>query len=191
MAACSDGDDAHVLGGCSALPARSATIAPPGVNSVRIPRVTQMGIEEAFWRLRQAGLRVAITEPFRFSWANQPRPFEQDPAAGTLVEPEATVTLSKLAGPHGLLAPQRDDEATVPSLIGKRADEAIRLLERRCLLWGGHFQALPASTAPSLFAAYHVVSQRPTAGTPHLQLQKEGDRLLSPVGFNAQASGRG
>jgi beta-lactam-binding protein with PASTA domain len=174
------------------LPLSSTIIASPQAAHVRVPEVTTLGIEDAFRRLREAGLKVAIKEPFSFSWANHPAPFEQDPVAGKLVEAGTTVTLSRLTGPHGLLAPLREDEAIVPSLIGKRTDEAIRLLGRDCLLWGGRFEALPASTAPSLFAAYHVVSQRPPAGTPHLQLQKEGDRLLiSPVGFNARVLGPG
>lgn len=172
---------------CSTLPVRSTVIPAPVATHVPVPRVTEMAIEEAFRRLREAGLTVAISEPFTFSSAIQPGPLMQEPGAGSFLEPGATVTLSKLVGPQGRLVPQRDDEATVPSLVGKRADVAIRLLERECLLWGGRFQALPPSEAPSLFSAYRVVSQKPPPGSAYRQLDRQGDRLtIQPVGFTAR-----
>jgi beta-lactam-binding protein with PASTA domain len=151
-----------------------------------VPDVLQDDVAHAFVRLRNAGLRVAIAESFRFAESHNPGPSRQDPASGERVAAGTVVTLSSLAGPQGLLVAFRRDEVAVPDLVDLSVDEAVVRLERACLLWGVRFAPLPPSDAPSLFAAYRVRTQKPEAGQRQRQLEQHGSTTsIRSIGLRA------
>lgn len=151
---------------------------------VVVPNVLDADVATAFVRLREEDLRVAIPESFSFAESNVPGAFRQDPEPGERVPPGSVVTLTQLRGPHGLMVALREDELTVPDLVGLRADEAVSRLVAECMLWGARLRALPPSEAPSLFAAYEVESQQPEAGSKLRQVVDAGNRAtITAIGL--------
>jgi beta-lactam-binding protein with PASTA domain len=129
-------------------------VAPP-VTAVPVPNVVGMTEPDAVAAIEAAGLvpRVYLIQSETVARGVV---IEQQPAAGTELEPEGTVGIAVSTGPP---QPPVEETATVPDLTGQTVDQATSALEA-------------AGLVPQIFDVYHesvpegsVVSQFPTSGT--------------------------
>ncbi|MDE3191996.1 MAG: PASTA domain-containing protein [Acidobacteriota bacterium] len=142
--------------------------APAASNKVTIPlRARETELASAFALLRSLGLRVAIDRSASYSSLTPAWVAKLSPRVGTRVSigTVVTVTPSNL-GPRGSPSVLKSHPRyRVPSFIGKTAATAIAWANRHHMYWSiPAIPTLPASSAPTLFAAYRVTSQTPKPG---------------------------
>lgn len=136
-------------------------------KKVTIPlRVRQTDLAGAFAMLRSLGLRVAVDRSVSYSSLTPAWVENVSPAVGQRVSTGAVVTLTPSDdGPFGSPSVLKSHpHYRVPSFIGKTAATAIEWANRHNMYWSVRTVPLPASSAPTLFAAYRVTSQSPTPG---------------------------
>jgi beta-lactam-binding protein with PASTA domain len=132
---------------------------------VTVPQVTQTSVTEAYKRLREAGLRVAIPERFTVAALHEPGPSTQRPRAGQRVPPGTVVTLELWPGPLGSPA-YSPHTVTVSDLVGLSASEALEWVEDADLFFEiRDIPPLLPSDAAGLFDNYRVTAQSPAPGT--------------------------
>lgn len=140
--------------------------APP--RDVTIPvRVRETDLADAFSILRPLGLRVAIDHSTAYSSLTPAWVARLTPSAGTRVSVGTVVTITPSGlGPRGSPAVLKSHPRyRVPSFVGRTAATAIGWANSHHMFWSiPRLPALPASHAPTLFAAYRVTSQAPRPG---------------------------
>jgi penicillin-binding protein 1A len=132
-------------------PAPTAAAAPVGVP---MPDLAGLAVVQARIRLAALGLLVTNeTRPSRERRAGMV--IDQTPAAGIMVTPGTTVTLTGSSGPPRTI--------TVPAVVGMPADEAARVLQASGLPPDIVVGDPPSGTATG---PGRVWKQSPPAGTP-------------------------
>jgi beta-lactam-binding protein with PASTA domain len=148
---------------------------------VTVPRVTQTSVTLAYELLRKSDLRVAIPESFEMHALWEPMPASQSPKAGAVVAAGTVVTLTLTGGPLGSPA-WRPHTVEVRELVGMRASSAVQWLMDAELSWDVRdIPPLPPSDESHLLAAYRVVRQAPSAGTPTSPGVLDGGYRVTPV----------
>lgn len=136
------------------------TPVPPG--KVRVPVVTDLKVNEATARVRQAGLVPALVlageSPVS---ADTTIVNGQDPSAGTEVDVGATVNISFSATTVAPPGPRPPDVVEVPDLVGLPAQQAYAKLAGLALTPSSTFDRGPAPAGK----AGTVKSQNPPPGT--------------------------
>jgi beta-lactam-binding protein with PASTA domain/predicted Ser/Thr protein kinase len=127
----------------------AAILLSGGATKVPVPKVTGELLAQARRKLKHEGFAVFSSPTPSDLPVN--RVVEQDPRPGVKVDDGATVTLSVSTGP-GI--------GTVPAVVGKAVDEAVKLLRKR------GFKPSVAHRYASA-AKGTVVSQSPSADTRH------------------------
>jgi hypothetical protein len=161
-------------------PATSVEAKPPSGETVAVPTLQLLEVDDAFAQLADVGLRPFTTRPARVAynisglWV-----VDQKPAPGARVPRESAVRLTLQEGPNGLL-PGAADPVLVPQLVGLRLKAAIHVLNawnaasQPPLLWYVELPALPATEAKTITEAYCVTGQEPSAGTRVVQAKGVG-----------------
>lgn len=160
------------LAGC----ASTGSAVPSGVT---VPTVRGHTIEQAYALLRSKGFRVSFNTPFVLQTYLPDGVSKAIPSAGTRVARGSIVTLVPMYGPSGspVYGNQPPKYYRLPDFTGRSLAVAKRWLDRRHLGYSRmQFAPLTGSTAPSLFAAYVVETQRPAAGR---RLSEDGWLLLT------------
>jgi len=146
-------------------------------SGVVIPGVQNQSLERGYATLRAKGFRVSVSGPFTLNGYTVDSVSKTIPPAGTRAERGSIVTLVPGSGPVGspvgVLHPKH---YRLPDLIGRPLPVASRWLDRHWAFRSIHFSRLNGSTAPNLFAAYVVTTQRPAAGS---NLSEDGRLDLS------------
>lgn len=157
---------AVVLGGCSA-----GTAASP--RRVVIPlRARETDLAGAFALLRGLGLRVAVDQSVSYASLRSAWVAKLSPGVGAHVDAGSVVTITPSAlGPIGSPAVLKSHpHYRVPSFIGGSAATAIAWANDHHMFWSiPALPVLPASNAPTLFAAYRVTAQTPKPGETIVQ----------------------
>ncbi len=138
-----------------------------GSSGVAVPDMGNRTIEQAYALLRSKGFRVSVSDPFVLASYLPDGISKAIPSAGTRVAPGSTVTLVPMGGPSGspVYGNQPPKHYRLPDFTGRSLAVARRWLDRHHLGYSSmRFAPLNGSTAPSLFAAYVVKTQRPAAG---------------------------
>ncbi len=121
-----------------------------GPQTVRLPNVVSLLVDDAQGQLRKLGLKLqmnivpSVDIPARTV-------IDQDPAGGSDVPPGSTVTVDISAGPNAV---------TVPGVVGSSIDDARAKLEQAGLALGAVAHAAVADTSPGT-----VVGQHPDANS--------------------------
>jgi len=135
-------------------------------------------ILDVYSRLHRLGFRVELTQRTRI-WSLGEPGATLTPAAGTRVARGSVVQINPSYTADGSPAVSRSDpHYSVPNFGGKTLTVAIRWAKRHDMFWSiPKLPALPASTAPHMFAAYRIVGQQPK---PHHTI---GQGVLSGRGY--------
>jgi PASTA domain len=160
-------------------PAARVGAKPPSRETVVVPTLQLLEVDDAFAQLADVGLRPFTTRPARVAfnisglWV-----VDQKPAPGARVPRESAVRLTLQEGPYGLL-PGIADPVLVPPLVGLRLKAAIQVLNawnaaQPPLLWYVELPPLPATDAKTITEAYCVTGQEPSAGTRVVQAKGGG-----------------
>jgi hypothetical protein len=175
-------------------PATGVGAKPPSRETVVVPTLQLLEVDDAFAQLADVGLRPSTTRPaqvaFNISglWV-----VEQKPAPGVRVPRESAVRLTLQEGPHGLL-PGVADPVLVPPLVGLRLKAAIQVLNaynaasQPLLFWYVELPPLPPTDAKTITEAYCVTGQEPSAGTRVVQAKFGG--VSYGVRLSAAPAGR-
>jgi hypothetical protein len=137
-------------------------------RAVTIPvRVRETDLADAFSILRSLGLRVAIDHSTAYSSLTPAWVARLTPSAGSRVSVGTLVTITPssigLRGSPAVL--KSHPRYRVPSFIGGTAATAVGWASSHDMFWSiSRLPALPASRAPTLFAAYRVTLQAPRPG---------------------------
>ncbi len=127
----------------------TVTVIPPPTTEA--PQVVGMRQADAEAAIMAVGLDVAINEVYSETVA-EGRVVSQDPAGGSEVEPDATITIHISLGP---------EKVAIPDLVGMTQAEAAATLSANNLSLGQiserHNDSVPAGA---------VISQHPPANTP-------------------------
>jgi hypothetical protein len=136
-------------------------------RSVAVPKVTgTYDLVTAYSRLRRAGLRMAIPQPFSLRSLCLPTARAQSPAAGTRTAGHSTVVVRQLTCFLGSPAGDYEQAAVVPDFSGRTASSAVRWAKQNQLYWElDRLPALRPSSRPSMLDNYVVTHQRPAAGS--------------------------
>jgi hypothetical protein len=157
----------------------AASLAHALRGFVTVPRVAGLPVEEAFRRLRDAGLRVRTSDRVRLGPTNGlPGVFRQSPREGNRVRAGTVVTLSFCGFAGGIIHPTFD-EVVAPDVTGLSLREALASLEGSPVVWSAMLPPLPAMSASSFLDAYRVTGQTPKAGTRFVQtVQRTSKRAI-------------
>jgi hypothetical protein len=150
-----------------ALAAGSPAAGRTPSRTVVVPKVTGgLELRAAYARLAQAGLRMAIPEPFSLRSLCLPIARTQSPAAGKRAPRGATVAVRQLTCLLGSPAGGPQQAAVVPDFTGRTASAAVSWAERNQLYWElDRLPALRPSTRKALLDNYVVTSQQPAPGS--------------------------
>jgi serine/threonine-protein kinase len=131
-------------------------IVSQGPSELQTPNLVGEHYRKADMLIRQAGFVPG--NPARVSSEEVPRDtvIAQDPPAGTPLDKGGTLNILVSGG-------KRPERFAMPDLIGKRAEEAIRIVDSLGLQ---HRLVYKAAGTPSPSAVRTVVSQKPPAGYP-------------------------
>jgi hypothetical protein len=157
---------------------------------VVVPAVVADDVSSAYWDLHDAGLTVAIDEPFSLDGFVT----RQTPAPGREVRRGSVVSLELRAADFNGSLPT-GGWLMMPSLIGVRLDLATRTLRALGALW--NFAPLPplrAGTGPNLLANYVVRAQHPRPGKGFAQTRwriVKGDLITVTSTAGLEAALRG
>jgi hypothetical protein len=166
------GDEMQTAAPDRCRPAANVKGKRPSGQTVVVPPVQGMDVDDAFARLAEAGLRPTTTRPARIAYhISSLSVIEQEPAAGARVPREAAVALGLDQGHRGLL-PGVEDRIVVPHLVGLNLEAAIHVLNARDeppLFWQVELPPLPPTDAQAFTAAYCVTGQEPSAGATVVQ----------------------
>ncbi len=165
------------------------------LGSNGLPNLRGQMLDESYARLRSMGYRVEVgyiygMQKMPLSAFHAPATVARmHPAPGTSVKPGGVVTLYGAPGDAFDVVGRADQHhrARVPDFVGRRVSTALHWLD------AGHWWVnewiplprLPASNAPSLYAAYRVTAQRPAAGSELIYARPGHDDLtltVVPVG---------
>ena len=124
--------------------------APPPVAQVTVPTVVGELEDDARARLTEAGLRVGTATPAASSAEDEGRVLSSDPAEGSEVDPETTVSLVVGSGP---------DTITVPGVVGLEVSRA------RTNLTGAGFTNVTIDNVPDLAPEGQVIAVDPDEGS--------------------------
>lgn len=119
-----------------------------GPQTVRVPNIVSLNEDDARAALARVGLKL---QPNAMTSVDIPAHtvIDQDPAAGSNVQPGATVNADVSGGPNAI---------TVPNVVGTSVGDARATLEQSGLTVGRIAQAVVSDTSPGT-----VVSQDPAA----------------------------
>jgi beta-lactam-binding protein with PASTA domain len=135
-------------------------------DTVVVPGFQSSDVLVTFDRLRERGLRVAISSTMHFYPNISPVVVGQMPRAGTRVDWGSVVTLRLVGGPIGSpVGPRKLPVYRVPDFGGKPLADAVAWTQDKTIYWATDLPPLPSSSAKHLFDAYVVTSQRPVAGS--------------------------
>jgi PASTA domain len=174
-------------------PAASVEAKPPSGDTVVVPALQGLDVDDAFAQLADVGLRTSTTRPAQVAYnISGLRVVHQKPAPGARVPRESAVRLTLQEGPHGLL-PGVADPVLVPPLVGLRLKAAIQVLNawnasQRPLMWYVELPPLPPTDAKTITEAYCVTGQEPSAGTRVVQAKFGG--VSYGVRLSAAPAGR-
>jgi hypothetical protein len=156
-------------------PATGVEAKPPSGETVVVPTLRELDVDDAFARLADAGLRPSTTRPAQVAYnISGLLVVDQKPAPGARVPRESAVRLTLWEGPHGLL-PGVADPVLVPPLVGLRLKAAIQVLNawnsasQPPLMWYVELPPLPPTDAKTITEAYCVTGQEPSVGTRVVQ----------------------
>ena len=137
-----------VLAGVLALviALNSGEEAPPPVAQVPVPEVVGELEADARTALTEAGLRVGTVTPGASSAEDEGRVLSSDPAPGTQVDPETSVTLTVGSGP---------DTIAVPGVVGLQVERA------RSNLTSAGFTNVTIDNVPDLAPEGQVIAVDP------------------------------
>ena len=124
--------------------------APPPVAQVTVPTVVGELEDDARARLTEAGLRVGTATPAASSAEDEGRVLSSDPAQGSEVDPDTTVSLVVGSGP---------DTVTVPGVVGLEVSRA------RTNLTGAGFTNVTIDNVPDLAPEGQVIAVDPNEGS--------------------------
>lgn len=146
--------------GCSGFSAEA-----PDRELVRVP-VAQTDVVDAYSRLREAGLRVAVRNSFRISTLCFPTAWGQRPLPRRRVPRDTVVTINAGGCDQATPAGHNHPARPVPNFVGKTVQTAVLWAHRLEIEWYvTELPPLPPSSAPNLLDNYRVVRQTPAPGT--------------------------
>jgi PASTA domain len=175
-------------------PAASVGAKTPSGETVVVPTLQLLEVDDTFAQLADVGLRPSTTRPAQVAynisglWV-----VDQKPAPGARVPRESAVRLTLQEGPNGLL-PGVADPVLVPQLVGLRLKAAIQVLNawnaasQPPLFWYVELPPLPPTDAKTITEAYCVTGQEPSAGTR--VVQAKGGGVSYGVRLSAASAGR-
>lgn len=131
-------------------------VVSQGPSEILAPRLTGEQYRKAEILLRQGGLLVLDIARVWSDTIERDAVIAQDPQAGTPVEKGGRVSLLVSLGKKGRLF-------VTPKLIGKKAEEAVKVVDRMGLQ---HRVTSRPSTSNPLGSDRIIVSQRPNPGYP-------------------------
>ena len=144
---------------------RSA-VGPATSPSVTVPRVVGLPLNDAYVRLRAAGLSVTINEWLNLSSHPDLSVGTQTPRRGEVVDRGTAVTLTtKPPLIVGSTVLSNSPETSVENFVGKTIGDAARWADANEVGWRA--RALPPlreATAPQLLDNWRVTRQTPTPG---------------------------
>jgi beta-lactam-binding protein with PASTA domain len=168
--------------------ALGASAASQGRSSVAVPSLANTNLKRAIVRIHRAALRVTIPSAFYLASNSTPEVVRQTPEIGANVSAGSAVVL-QLAQPPTVAPVAGTRPIRVPVLKGLRLTYAVKRLEGA----GLHFwtvQRVPPlrnRDERSLFGAYRVTGQHPTAGTILRQRrQVGGSERIVPVALSVR-----
>jgi hypothetical protein len=137
--------------------------------TARVPKVGAdelLTMDEAYDRIRAAGLRPEIRAGFDLGLHSLPLAAAPRPAPGTMVVPGSVVSFVAGGGPH--VDPGRYDAPAsmlLPDLRGMSAAAFFVWARDHAAGWGARVAPLPAGSRPHLWDNYRVARQDPPPGT--------------------------
>jgi beta-lactam-binding protein with PASTA domain len=165
----------------------SATSAS-GQALVSVPRLTESNLARALVRIHRAGLRVTVPVSFYLASNSIPQVGRQNPQSGETV-PAGTAVVLKLYQPPTVAPFATTRAIRVPKLTGLRLTYAVKRLEGAGLrFWTvEHVPPLKGRNVRTLFGAYRVTAQHPTAGRIFKQRRQVGGvERVFPVALSVQ-----
>lgn len=160
-------------------PAANVEAKQPSRETVVVPTLQGLEVDDAFAQLADVGLRPSTTRPAQVAYnISGLSVLDQKPAPDARVPRESAVSLTLQEGPSGLL-PGVADPVVVPQLVGLRLKAAIQVLNARNasqppLSWSVELPPLPPTDAKTITEAYCVTGQEPSAGTRVVQAKDGG-----------------
>jgi hypothetical protein len=151
---------------------------------VAVPRVIGQGVQPAYTRLHDAGLRVSIPTPIK-TLDFPLYAVRLKPSAGHAVRRGSVVTLTlgcPRCGAGSFGSPVVQPSYRVPNFVGQPVSVAYGWVRQRVLVFDAELAPLDAGEAPTLFANYRVARQSPPPGT--MLKWTSGNQLFTPLSIS-------
>jgi len=129
-------------------------VVSQGPTDMQTPKLTGEHFRKADMMVRQAGFTPGMVSRVSSEKVDRDMVIAQAPEAGSLLERGGKINLLVSSG-------RKMQPFVMPKLMGKRAEEAVRIIDRM-----GLQHRLTMKTAGSKIPSRVVIQQKPTAGSP-------------------------